>query len=96
MSVFLHSCLVMLLLSYIKKKNCFGSVGNERLNWLCRLQALYTDLRFFESWFCAEDSSGFERVSDNSFHLLEGDTAGHISVFKILFSMKMYLTVAKG
>lgn len=62
----------------------------------CCVQALHTHLRFSESWFRAENSSGFERVSNCSFYLLERDAAGHISMFKILFSVKVYISNAKG
>lgn len=61
----------------------------------CCVQALYTHLRFFESWFRAENSSGFERVSNYSFYLLERDAAGHISMFKITFSVKVYVSMLK-
>lgn len=64
--------------------------------WFCCVQALYTHLRLFESCFCAENSSGFERVSNYVFYLLARDAAGHISMLKILFSIKIYIPDAKG
>lgn len=61
----------------------------------CCVQALYTHLRFFESWFCAENSSGFERVSSYSFYLLQRDAAGPISMFKIVLSRMIHISNAK-
>lgn len=62
----------------------------------CCIQALYTHLGFLESVFCAEYSSGFERVSNYSFYLLALDAAGHISIFKIRFPIKVYISNGKG
>lgn len=62
----------------------------------CCVQALYTHLRFLESMFCAENSSGFERVSNYIFYLLAIDAAGHVSIDKILLSRKVYISNAKG
>lgn len=60
------------------------------------VQALYTHLRFLESVFCAENSSGFERVSNYSFYLLAVDAAGHVSIYKILLSREVNIPIAKG
>lgn len=61
----------------------------------CCVQALYTHLRFLESVFCADNSSGFERVSNCSFYLLAID-AGHVFIYKILLSIKVYISNAEG
>lgn len=60
--------------------------------WFFCAQALYTYLRFLESWFRAENSSDFERVSNSSFCLLGRDAAGHIlKYFSKVFFQNTFL-----